>query len=64
MINSGWRTGHAKGVIEGRKEGIRACIETLQEVGVSKAEVCNKVCKKFMLSEEDARTCMGKYWKG
>ncbi len=76
MINSGWRTGHAKGLAEGLEEGraegleeglreggIRACIETLQEVGVSKAEVCKKVCEKFMLSEEDARTYMEKYWE-
>lgn len=68
MINSGWRTGHAKGLAEGlekglREGGIRACIETLQEVGVSKAEVCKKVCEKFMLSEEDARTYMEKYWE-
>lgn len=60
MINSGWRTGHAEGVREGR---IQECIETLKEMGVSKEKIQDKIAQKFSLSQEEIELIMKKYWK-
>lgn len=60
MINSGWRTGHAEGVREGR---IQECIETLKEMGVTKEKIQDKIAQKFSLSQEEIELIMKKYWK-
>ena len=68
MINSGWRTGHARGYAEGHAEGhaegrIQECIEILQEMGISEEKIQDKLAQKFSLSEKEIEEFMEKYWK-
>ena len=68
MINSGWRTGHARGYAEGHAEGhaegrIQECIEILQEMGISEEKIKDKLAQKFSLSEKEIEEFMEKYWK-
>lgn len=48
---------------EGREEGIRALIETLQELGVSRDTVKTKAAEKFSAEPEMIERYMEKYWK-
>ena len=48
---------------EGIKEGIKALVETCQEVGIHKNEIIIKLKEKFSLSEEEALQYMEQYWK-
>ena len=59
MMNSGWR----QGVSEGREEGVKAIIEMLQELGMSREETQTKVHDKFSASEETVQEWLNKYWK-
>lgn len=59
MMNSGWR----QGVSEGREEGVKAIIEMLQELGMSREETQTKVHDKFSASEEIVKEWLNKYWK-
>ena len=68
MINSGWRTVHARGYAEGHAEGlaegrIQECIEILQEMGISEEKIQDKLAQKFSLSEKEIEEFMEKYWK-
>ena len=59
MMNSGWR----QGVSDGREEGVKAIIEMLQELGMSREETQTKVHDKFSASEETVQEWLNKYWK-
>lgn len=59
MMNSGWR----QGVSEGREEGVKAIIEMLQELGMSREETQTKVHDKFSASDEIVKEWLNKYWK-
>ena len=59
MMNSGWR----QGVSEGREEGVKAIIEMLQELGMSREETQTKVHDKFSASDETVKEWLNKYWK-
>lgn len=59
MMNSGWR----QGVSEGREEGVKAIIEMLQELGMSREETQTKVHDKFLASDEIVKEWLNKYWK-
>lgn len=59
MMNSGWR----QGVSEGREEGVKAIIEMLQELGMSRKETQTKVHDKFSASDEIVKEWLNKYWK-
>ena len=48
---------------EGLLEGIRALIETCQEFGKSKDEVCKRLALKFSLTKEEAEEYLKQYWK-
>lgn len=48
---------------EAREEGIRALIETLQELGVSRDTVKTKAAEKFSAESEMIERYMEKYWK-
>lgn len=59
MMNSGWR----QGVSEGREEGVKAIIEMLQELGMSREETQTKVHDKFSASDETVKEWLNKYWE-
>lgn len=52
-----------EGKEEGREEGIRALIETCQDIGVSFEETAYRVKSKIVISEEKVQEYMKKYWK-
>ena len=45
------------------EEGIKALIETCQELGVTKKELTGKLQEKYHLSENEAFQYIEKYWK-
>lgn len=51
------------GLKEGRREGIQAVVELLQEMGLEKEVICGKVQEKFHLSVQEAVQEVEKYWK-
>lgn len=52
-----------EGIIEGKKEGMRAFIELCQEIKISKDETRNKLIEKFKLQKYEAEEYLIKYWK-
>lgn len=58
------RTLKREGFEEGIEQGIRIIVETLQEIGVSKEVVVNKLMEEFELSEAEVEIKVEKYWKG
>lgn len=48
---------------ESERRGIRALVETMQELNVSEQETCAQLVKKFALSEEEAKRYMHDFWK-
>ena len=57
------KRGMETGRREGIKEGIKALIETCQELGVTKKELTGKLQEKYHLSENEAFQYIEKYWK-
>lgn len=47
----------------GRKEGIRAMIETCQELGQTREETISRVITKCSMSDKDAQNAVTQYWK-
>lgn len=58
-----YELGMESGMECGREMGIRALIESLQELGLSEEETCFRVMQKFSLSSENAEDFLKKYWK-
>lgn len=50
------------GMEKGIKQGVKAVVETLQEMGFSRQETLAKVMDKFALEEGAAEEYLGKYW--
>jgi len=48
---------------ESERRGIRALVETMQELNVSEQETCAQLVKKFALSEKEAKKYMRDFWK-
>lgn len=48
---------------ESERRGIRALVETMQELNVSEQETCAQLVKKFALSEKEAKRYMRDFWK-
>ena len=48
---------------EGREEGLRIMVETLQEIGQTREYIVNKVAEKFSISEKEAELKVEKYWE-
>ena len=48
---------------ESERRGIRALVETMQELNVSEQETCAQLVKKLALSEEEAKRYMHDFWK-
>ncbi len=48
---------------ESERRGIRALVETMQELNVSEQETCAQLVKKFALSEKEAKRYMHDFWK-
>ena len=55
----------AKGIEKGIEKGIQAMISTLEEMQISNDVILNKICDKFQLTEEKAKTYLLKEmnWK-
>lgn len=48
---------------EGIKEGIKALVETCEEIGISQEETLQKIQQKFSLSQDAAQEYIKEYWK-
>lgn len=55
--------GRSEGRSEGLELGLRAMIETCQEMGLDREDTLNRVEKKMTLTREDAEGYMEEYWK-
>lgn len=53
---------YSMGIEQGVEQGIKALIETCQELGCSKETTLSMVADKFSLSKESAEQCVIKYW--
>lgn len=63
LVDSGCQEGVQEGRREGALQGIRALVETCQEFGKSKGDVCAKLESKFSLTREEAEEYLKQYWK-
>ena len=45
------------------REGIKALLEMMRELGIPKEEAEKKIREKFTLSEEEAGEYVEQYWK-
>lgn len=52
-----------EGVQEGLTEGIRASVITLQELGVSRQLILEKLVRNFGLTQEKAEESLNNYWQ-
>ena len=59
------RENETKGIEKGIEKGIQAMISTLEELQISNDVILNKICDKFQLTEEKAKTYLLKEmnWK-
>ena len=48
---------------ESERRGIRALVETMQELNISEQETYAQLVKKFALSEKEAKRYMRDFWK-
>ena len=48
---------------EGIKEGIKALVETCEEIGISQEETLQKIQQKFFLPQDIAQEYIKEYWK-
>lgn len=55
--------GRVEGFAEAQEEGIRALIETCQELGLVKEDIVNRIVDKFSLTVENAVEKVTMYWK-
>lgn len=44
------------------ERGIRALVETCEEVGVAREDIIRKIQQKFSLPAEEAQAYLKKYW--
>lgn len=58
----GEANGYVKGEADGIEQGIKALVETCQELGITIEAAAKKVQEKFSVSEENARRAVRKYW--
>lgn len=55
-IEKGREEGRKEGREEGREEGIFAMIAALKELNIADSIILGKVCEKFKLTEDTAKT--------
>ncbi len=59
----GLKLGKAQGIELGKAQGVaQGIIETCREVGLSREDTIEKICKKLSLTEEEARKQIDLFW--
>lgn len=59
-LSQGLSEGLSQGIAQGREQG---AVEMLQDMKASFEEAVVKIREKFLMTEEEARMCVKKYWK-
>ena len=52
----------AKGIEKGLEKGIKALVETCEELGLTQTEALSKIAQKFSISWDEGRNYIQKYW--
>ncbi len=64
FVREGMKQGMKKGKNEERKAGIQLLVESCQELGTSMEVAIMQLVTKYKLSQESAKACVTRYWRG